>query len=181
VSWILQQIAANVSSSEFTFTFTVGFMVRFRVSFFSQLSTAKADVLKVCGQEWGCKSSVCHITWFSQHPNAASQRGGGEGLRLQSQEVQDLCAAAAAAHLIFKTSTAEQSVDLTNKDMTKDSQRFSPWFHSAWRTTGRWGVLKGSGQSGVESECVDTTYFLRLVHKDSCFEHEQVRDVLQSV
>ena len=65
-----------------------------------------------------------------------SQRGGGEGMRLQSQEVQDLCAAAAAEHLIFKTSTEEQTVDLTNKDMTKDSQRFSPWFHSAWRTTG---------------------------------------------
>ncbi len=115
---------------------TVEFIVRFRVDFFSQLSTAKAAVLKVCGQEWDCKSSVCHITWFSQQRNAASQRGGGEGLRLQSQEGQDLCAAAAAEHLIFKTSTAEQTVDLTNKDMTKDSQRLSPWFHSAWRTTG---------------------------------------------
>ena len=78
--------------------------------------------------------------WFSKHRNAASQRGGGEGLRLQSQEGQDLCAAAAAEHLIFKTSTAEQTVDLTNKDMTKDSQRFSPWFHSAWRTTGAVGL-----------------------------------------
>ena len=108
------------------------------------------------------------------------RRGGGEGLRLQSQEGQDLCAAAAAEHLIFKTSTEEQTVDLTNKGMTKDSQRVSPWFHSAWRTTGCCGVVKGSGQPGVESECVDTTYFRRLVHKDSCFEHEQVRDVLQS-
>jgi len=54
-----------------------------------------------------------HITWFSQHHNAASKRGGGEGLRLQSQEGQDLCAAATAEHLIFKTSTEEQTVDLT--------------------------------------------------------------------
>ena len=77
-----------------------------------------------------------HITWFSQHRNAASQWGGGEGLRLQSQEGQDLCAAAAAGHLMFKTSTEDQTVDLTNKGMTKDSERFSPWFHSAWRTTG---------------------------------------------
>ena len=77
-----------------------------------------------------------HITWFSQHRNAASQWGGGEGLRLQSQEGQDLCAAAAAGHLMFKTSTEDQTVDLTNKGMTKDSARFSPWFHSAWRTTG---------------------------------------------
>ena len=64
----------------------------------------------------------------------ASQRGGEEGLRIQSQEGQDLCAAAAAEQLIFKTSTEEQTVDLTNKGMTKDSERFSPWFHSAWRT-----------------------------------------------
>ena len=77
-----------------------------------------------------------HITWFSQHRNAASQWGGGEGLRLQSQEGQDLCGAAAAGHLMFKTSTEDQTVDLTNKGMTKDSARFSPWFHSAWRTTG---------------------------------------------
>ena len=136
----VHQITVNVSSSEFTFTFTVGFMVRFRVRFFSQLSTAKAAVLKVCGQEWDCKSSVCHITWFSQHRHAASPRGGGEGLRLQSQEVQDLCAAAAAAHLIFKTSTAEQSVDPTNKDMTKDSQRFSRWFHSEWENQVMWAI-----------------------------------------
>ncbi len=104
------------------------------VEFSILYGTVKA--LKVCGQEWDCKSSVCHSTWLPQHRNAASQRGGGEGLRLQSQEGQDLCAAAATAHLIFKTSTPEQSVDLTNKDMTKDSQRFSPWFHSARRTTG---------------------------------------------
>jgi hypothetical protein len=38
-------------------------------------------------------------------------------------------------YLIFKTSTEEQTVDLTNKGMTKDSQRFSRWFHSVWRTT----------------------------------------------
>jgi hypothetical protein len=32
--------------------------------------------------------------------------------------------------LIFKTSTEDQTVHLTNKDMTKDSERFSPWFHT---------------------------------------------------
>ena len=69
---------------------------------------------------------LAHITWFSQHRNAASKRGGGEGLRLQSQEGQDLCAAAAAEDLIFKTCTEDQTVDLTNKGMTKDSPRFSP-------------------------------------------------------
>jgi hypothetical protein len=77
-----------------------------------------------------------NIAWFSQHRNAASQRGGGEGLRLQSQEGQDLCAAVAAGHLMFKTSTEDLTVDLTNKGMTKDSERFSPWFHSACRTNG---------------------------------------------
>jgi hypothetical protein len=61
----------------------------------------------------------------------SSQRGGGEGLWLQSQGDQDLCAAAAAEHLIFKTSPEEQTVDLTNKGMTKDSQRFSRWIDSA--------------------------------------------------
>jgi len=82
------------------------------------------------------KSDLKHFTWFSHLRNAASQRGGGEGLRLQIQGDQDLCAAAAAGHLMFKTCTEDQTVDLTNKGMTKDSPRFSPWFHSAWRTTG---------------------------------------------
>jgi hypothetical protein len=53
-------------------------------------------------------------------------------LRLQSKVGQDLCAAEAAEHLIFKTSTEEQTVDLTNKGMTKDSLSFSRWFHSVW-------------------------------------------------
>ena len=43
------------------------------------------------------------------------------------------------------------------------------------------GVVKGSGKSGVESACVDNTYFRILEHKDSCFTHEQVRHVIQSV
>ncbi len=65
-----------------------------------------------------------------------SQRGGGEGFRIQSQEGQDFFPVADTDHLIFKTSTEEHTVDLTNKVMTKDSQRFSSWFHSGWRTTG---------------------------------------------
>ncbi len=64
--------------------------------------------------------------------------GGGEGLWLQSQGDQDLYAVAAVKHLIFKTHTEEQTVDLTNKDMTKDSQRFSRWFHSPWMPGVEW-------------------------------------------
>jgi hypothetical protein len=60
----VQQIEANVSSSEFTFTFTVGFMVRFRVSFFSQLSTGKTAVLKVCGQEWITNQACATLLGF---------------------------------------------------------------------------------------------------------------------
>jgi hypothetical protein len=37
---------------------------------------------------------------------------------------------------IFNTSTEEETVDLTNKYMTMDSQRVSSWFHSVCRTTG---------------------------------------------
>ena len=49
-------------------------------------------------------------------------RGGGEeGMRIQSQDDQDLCAAAAAGPLILKTSTESETVHLTNKGMTKDS------------------------------------------------------------
>ncbi len=55
---------------------------------------------------------------------------------VQSQEGHDLCTATTAEHLMFKMCTEDQTVDLTNKDMTKDSERFSTWFHSVWRTTG---------------------------------------------
>ena len=85
----------------------------------------------------GIENQVCLVFQTSQCGFAAGRRRG-----VASQEGQDLCAAAAAAHLIFKTRTEDQSVDLTNKDMTKDSQRLSPWFHSAWRTTGCCGVVK---------------------------------------
>jgi hypothetical protein len=40
--------------------------------------------------------------------------------------------------------------------------------------------VKGAGQSGVQSEWVGTTWFRRLVQKDSCFELGQVRYVRQS-
>ncbi len=49
--------------------------------------------------------------------------GGGEGLCLHSQEGQDLCACAAAEELIFNTSSEHQTVDLSNKCMTKDFLR----------------------------------------------------------
>ena len=47
----------------------------------------------------------------------------GEGLCLHSQEGQDLCACAAAEELIFNTSSQHQTVDLSNKCMTKDFLR----------------------------------------------------------
>ncbi len=40
-------------------------------------------------------------------------------------------------------------------------------------------LVKGAGQSGVQSEWVGTTSFRRIVKKDSCFEFEQVRHVLR--
>ena len=40
--------------------------------------------------------------------------------------------------------------------------------------------VKGAGLPGVQSEWVGTTWFRRLVQKDSCFELGQVRYVLQS-
>ena len=58
-------------------------------------------------------------------PNIAMRlRREAEG-GVASQGDQDLCVVAAAEYLIFKTSTEERTVDLTNKDTTKDSQRFS--------------------------------------------------------
>ena len=41
--------------------------------------------------------------------------------------------------------------------------------------------VKGAGQSGVQTGWVGTTWFRRLVQKDSCFDLERVRYVLQSV
>ena len=53
-----------------------------------------------------------------------------------SQEGQDL--SAAAEQLIFKTSSEYQTVDLTNKCMTKDFLRdFRHGFHSGWRPSKR--------------------------------------------
>ena len=49
--------------------------------------------------------------------------GGGEGLCLHSQEGQDLCACVVAEELIFNTSSEHQTVDLSNKCMTKDFLR----------------------------------------------------------
>ena len=58
-----------------------------------------------------------------QHLNAASQRDGGEGLRLQSQEDQDLCASPSAEEHILNTSSEHQTVHLSNKCRTKDFLR----------------------------------------------------------
>ena len=43
------------------------------------------------------------------------------------------------------------------------------------------GDVKGAGHPGVQSECAGTTCFRRLVQKDSCFEHEELRHVFQRV
>jgi hypothetical protein len=48
-----------------------------------ELGNEFVDLLEACCKFRACRKA--HITWFSQHRNAASQRGGGEGLRLQSQ------------------------------------------------------------------------------------------------
>ena len=40
-------------------------------------------------------------------------------------------------------------------------------------------AVTGAGQPGLQSESVGTTWFRRLAEKDSSFEHEQVRYVLQ--
>ncbi len=98
-------------------------------------------------------------------------RGSG----YKSQGDQDLCAAAAAEHLIFKTSPEEQTVDLTNKCMTMDSQRFSRWFHSAWRTTGailltcscRW-MHEGADLRSYMGGCVRSGTSHQK-HKAACF------------
>ena len=58
---------------------------------------------------------------FTHHHHGTSSRVGEEGIRLQSQEGQDLCGTVATDPLILKTSTEPQTVHLTNKDMTKDS------------------------------------------------------------
>ena len=92
-------------------------------------------------------------------------------MRLQSQGAQDLRTAAAPEHLIFKTSPEEQTVDLTNKGMTMDSQRFSRWFHSAWRTTltcsCRW-MHEGADLRSYMGGCVRSGTSHQK-HKAACF------------
>ena len=57
------------------------------------------------------------ITWFSQR----AQWGlGGEELRLQSREGQELSAAAAAGQLILKMSSEDQTMDPRDKLMGND-------------------------------------------------------------
>jgi hypothetical protein len=55
--------------------------------------------------------------------NGPQEGDGGEGLCLHSQEGQDLCAFATAEELIFNTSSEHQTVDLSDKCMTKDFLR----------------------------------------------------------
>ncbi len=91
----------------------------------------------------------------------ASQRDGGETLRLHSQGDQDLCTVTGTEHLIFKTSAEEQTVDLPNKDMTKDSQRFLRWFHRSWRTVSPQRLFSSHSVGLVKSDfrgsLLDTT------------------------
>jgi hypothetical protein len=56
-----------------------------------------------------------------------SERGGGEGLWIQSQEGQDLFGDGDPEQLIFKTSDEEKTDHLTNEDVTytHNPSRFS--------------------------------------------------------
>ena len=60
------------------------------------------------------------ITWFPQHHVWGFGEGGGEELRFQSRESQELSAAAAACQLIRKMSSEDQTVDPRNKLMGND-------------------------------------------------------------
>jgi hypothetical protein len=65
-------------------------------------------------------SHITHITWFSQHSQCGFGAGWRRDVAVTESRKQDLCADVGAEHLIFKTSTEKQTVDLTNKDMTND-------------------------------------------------------------
>jgi hypothetical protein len=72
------------------------------------------------------------------HRNGLQKEDGGKGLCLQSQGDQDLCATTPAEWLIFNTSSEHQTVDLSNKCVTKDFLRD---FHHGWsvcRTRGQY-------------------------------------------
>jgi hypothetical protein len=60
--------------------------------------------------------------------------GGGEELRLQSREGQELSAAAATCQLILKMSSEDQTVDPRNKLMEKDHGTIFVRFRAACRT-----------------------------------------------
>ncbi len=60
--------------------------------------------------------------------------GGGEELRLQSREGQELSAAAAACQLIRKMSSEDQTVDPRNKLMGNDFGTIFVRFRAAGRT-----------------------------------------------
>ena len=55
--------------------------------------------------------------------NGPQEGGGGARLCLHSQEDQDLCTCVDTEELIFNTSSEHQTVDLSNKCMTKDFLR----------------------------------------------------------
>jgi hypothetical protein len=55
--------------------------------------------------------------------NGLRKMGRRRGVVSSLQEGQDLCACAAAEELIFNTSSEHQTVDLSNKCMTKDFLR----------------------------------------------------------
>jgi hypothetical protein len=73
-----------------------------------------------------CDNTTWNQTWNQTSKSQAQwsqEGGGGEGLCLHSQEGQDLCACTAAEELMFKTSSEHQTVNLSNKCMTKDFLR----------------------------------------------------------
>ena len=73
------------------------------------------------------QNSHSRVATTKSYHNGPSKRGG-EGLSLQSQEVQDLCGSASVDQLMFNTCSEHYTVDLTNKCtmVTKDFLRDFP-------------------------------------------------------
>jgi hypothetical protein len=67
-----------------------------------------------------CPTPVTQETNFIQRKNVRRAGGKGEELWLQSQEDQELSAAAGASQLILKMTSEHQTVDHTNKIMGND-------------------------------------------------------------
>jgi hypothetical protein len=74
------------------------------------------------------------ITWFSNITQWGFRERGGEELWCQSQEDQELSAAAVADQLILKMISEHQTVDHRNKLMGNDPNSIFVRFHTACST-----------------------------------------------